>query len=836
MSARILAALAGQPNCGKSTVFNMLTGARQYVANFPGVTVEKKSGHFKLGNRSCELVDLPGAYSVSSYSPEERVTRDFLLFDHPRVVINVIDASNLRRHLCLTVELLELEANVVVHCNMMDVAARRGQEFDPEALSARLGVPVSTGVGRKGQGRAELSEAMTQALEQPPKDEPFRVNYGLLEPHVRAVEELLAEGGDLGVSRRWLAVRLLEADAGVTEFVGEAFFDPVRLFALVDELRQAFGRETGETVQAFAALARRRLARDLAKAAVIRSAGPERTRTDAIDAVLCHKILGPVILVAILLVLYQISIVGGEHCIAYIAPLLGAIKSFVGDLLPPAGMLEDPLSRSLGLWVVDSVNSLLEYVPVFFLLFFCVAILEDSGYLPRMAFILDRLFRSYGLHGQSTLPMVLAGVYLGGCCVPGVMACKSIPDDKSRLATILVIPLMNCLAKVPLYVLLVSAFFPDHVGSTIFFISTVTLFMALPIARILSGSLLSNYESAPFIMEMSPYHLPTLRNLLTRTIEKVTLFIRKIVTIVAAVTVIVFVLLQFPGISREHKAEHEARLQDARVELDAALAGSRFASALAGEGLLSYLRYEEAYDEALGEDDDPGEAQALGARFRAENPVFFELVSPGGNAGAEEAQAAVQAFAAARDAISLEMRQERLETSFLGMLGRFLEPATQFAGFNWRINAALLSAFAAKESAVATLGAIYRLEAGDENTESLVEAMRKGEIDFTPLHALALMLFMALYPPCMATSMMIKIQTGEMRWMALAIVYPMVLGIVVASAVFTGSRLLGLDGLTAMWSFYGLAVAATVVAGLVPHRKRSVSLPVGPVRQAVPNA
>lgn len=834
MSARILAALAGQPNCGKSTVFNMLTGARQYVANFPGVTVEKKSGNFKLGGSSCELVDLPGAYSISSYSPEERVTRDFLLFDHPRVVVNVIDASNLRRHLCLTVELLELEANVVVHCNMMDVAARRGQEFDPVALSARLGVPVSTGVGRTGQGRGELSEAMIQALEQPPKDEPFRVDYGLLEPHVRAVEELLAEGGDLGVSRRWLAVRLLEADAGVTDFVGEAFFDPVRLFALVDELRQAFGRETGETVQAFAALARRRLARDLAKAAVIRSAGPERTRTDAIDAVLCHKIFGPVILVAILLVLYQISIVGGEHCIAYISPLLGAIKSFVGDLLPPAGMLEDPLSRSLGLWVVDSVNSLLEYVPVFFLLFFCVAILEDSGYLPRMAFILDRLFRSYGLHGQSTLPMVLAGVYLGGCCVPGVMACKSIPDDKSRLATILVIPLMNCLAKVPLYVLLVSAFFPEHVGSTIFFISTVTLFMALPIARILSGSVLSNYESAPFIMEMSPYHLPTLRNLLTRTIEKVTLFIRKIITIVAAVTVIVFVLLQFPGISREHKAEHEARLQQARVELDAALADTRFAPVLAGDGLLGYLRYAQAYDEAG--DDDPEAAAALDATFRQENPVFFALLHPGDAPGEEKARDAVEAFAATRDAISLEMRQERLETSFLGMIGRFLEPATQFAGFNWRINAALLSAFAAKESAVATLGAIYRLEAGDENTESLVEAMRKGEIDFTPLHALALMLFMALYPPCMATSMMIKIQTGQMRWMALAIVYPMVLGMVVASAVFTGSRLLGLDGLTAMWSFYGLAVAATVVAGLVPHRPRNVSLPVAPVRQAVQNA
>ena len=823
MSARILAALAGQPNCGKSTVFNMLTGARQHVANFPGVTVEKKSGHFKLGGSSCELVDLPGAYSISSYSPEERVTRDFLLFDHPKVVVNVIDASNLRRHLCLTVELLELEANVVVHCNMMDVAERRGQKLDIEALAARLGVPVSSGVGRKGQGREKLAAVMTQAMEQPPKDEPFRVDYGPLEPHIRAVEDVLAEGGELGAPRRWLAVRLLEGDAGATAFVGEVFFDPVRLGTLVAERQQAFGEASGESPAAFAALARRRLARNLAQAATLKAAGPERTATDRIDDLVCHKFLGPAILVAVLFVLYQVSIVYGYKLTNYTWPLLAGLKNFVAGFLPPSGMLEDPVLRSLGLWFMDSINALLNYIPIFFLLFFCVAFLEDTGYMPRMAFILDRLFRSYGLHGQSTLPMVLAGVYLGGCCVPGVMACKAIPDDKSRLATILIIPLMNCLAKVPLYVLLVGAFFPQEASAAMFFISTVTLFMALPIARLLSGTLLSNLDSAPFIMEMPPYHMPTLRNLLTRAIEKVALFIQKIVTVVAAVAVIVFVLLQFPGISREHKAVYQARLDEARGQLDAAVAGSRFEAVLAGDGLLHFLRYEDAYKAARSGIEDAEAAKAVDARFRDESPDFFAILKPRTDAAAKAAQAGVKAFAVARDSITLEMRRERLETSFLGILGRALEPVTQFAGFNWRVNAGLLSAFAAKESAVATMGAIYKLEAGGNDNASLEESMRKGEADFTPLHALALMLFMALYPPCMATSMMIKVQTGQAKWMVLAILYPMVLGIVVASAVFTGSRLLGLDGVTAMWSFYAVAVAATILAGLVPHRTRGVS-------------
>ncbi|MYL81844.1 ferrous iron transport protein B [Desulfovibrio aerotolerans] len=837
MSRRILAALAGQPNCGKSTVFNMLTGARQHVANFPGVTVEKKSGHFKLGGRTCELVDLPGAYSISSYSPEERVTRDFLLFDHPRVVVNVIDASNLRRHLCLTVELLELESNVVVHCNMMDVATRRGQVLDADILSQRLGVPVSTGIGRTGQGREQLAAVMTTAMDQPAKEEAFRVDYGPLEPHIKAVEDVLAEGGDLGAPRRWLAVRLLENDEGARQFVAEVFFDPVRLSRLVAEHQEAFRESAGETVAAFAALARRRLARSLAQAATVKSAGPEKTRTDAIDDLVCHKYLGPLVLIGVLFILYQVSIVWGYKLTNYTWPLLAGLKTFVAGFLPPAGMLEDPMLRSLGLWFMDSVNSLLNYIPIFFLLFFCVAFLEDTGYMPRMAFILDRLFRSYGLHGQSTLPMVLAGVYLGGCCVPGVMACKAIPDDKSRLATILIIPLMNCLAKVPLYILLVGAFFPGDASAAMFFISTVTLFMALPIARLLSSTLLSSLDSAPFIMEMPPYHLPTLRNLFTRAIEKVALFVQKIITVVAAVAIIIFVLLQFPGISREHKAAYQARLDASRSQLDAAVAGSRFQAVLAGDGLLGFLRYEEAYKAARAGVEDAAAAKAIDTRFREENPDYFAILKPRADAVAKAALAGVKAFAQSRDSISIEMRRERLETSFLGILGRALEPVTQFAGFNWRVNAGLLSAFAAKESAVATMGAIYKLEAGGTDNQSLEASMRQGEADFTPLHALALMLFMALYPPCMATSMMIKVQTGQAKWMVLAILYPMVLGIIVASAVFTGGRLLGLDGNTAMWSFYGLAVAATIVAGLIPHRT-PVTLPVTAVagEEAAQNA
>jgi ferrous iron transport protein B len=557
----------------------------------------------------------------------------------------------------------------------------------------------------------------------------------------------------------------------------------------------------------------------LAKACLITADDGKPRLTDQIDRVVCHRIGGPIILVGVLFLLYQLAIVYGYELTNYTWPLLAGMKNFVAGILPQAGFIQDPLLRELGLWFMDSVNALLNYIPIFFILFALVAIMEDCGYMPRIAFILDRVFRRYGLHGQSTLPMVLGGIYVGGCAVPGVMACKAIPDEKARLATILTVPLMNCLAKVPLYILIINTYFVEHKSLAMFFIATVTLFMALPIAKVLTMTVLKKKESAPFIMEMPPYHLPTVSAVLRRATERVWLFVQKIVTVVAAVAVVVFVLMQFPGVPSESMQVYEARAEKAQAAFLNATSKTRFADELSSkEDILALFSFQADYKAARLGVTDKEKAAAIDVEYKETSPSFFTILKPKRDKEAKGVSRALKKMDRERKAIRLEMRQERINESFLGILGRSLEPITQFAGFNWRINAGLLSAFAAKESAVATLGAIYQQQAGEAeggDTAKLEEAMRKTEVGFTSLHALALLLFMALYPPCMATMMMVKVQAGDTKWMLFAIAYPMVVGLAVASMVFTGGSALGLSGLQAMGLFYGLAVLITLVLGFI---------------------
>ncbi|MFA7426002.1 MAG: nucleoside recognition domain-containing protein, partial [Desulfosarcinaceae bacterium] len=541
------------------------------------------------------------------------------------------------------------------------------------------------------------------------------------------------------------------------------------------------------------------------------------TLSDRIDQVVCHRLLGPIILLGVIWLLYYLSIVQGYHITNYTWPLLAKIRSLAEAVTPQPGFIEIPMLRALVLWFVDSVNALLNYIPIFFILFGLIAILEDSGYMPRMAFIMDRLFSRYGLHGQSTLPMVLGGIYVGGCAVPGVMACKGIPDERSRLATILIIPMLNCLAKVPLYVLLINIYFAAHKAWAMFFISTISMLIVLPVSRILTLTVLKDKETAPFVMEMPPYHLPTLRGVLGRAVERVWLFIRKITTIVAAVAVVIFALLQFPGIDDERQVHYDERKDKVLADFMGQVEDTPFAADLQGDGLMAMILYWDEYKNARMLAKGPDAMDAFNATYEARNPVFYRMVQPGKDKVARQANRAFKQLYRQRQDLLREIRKERIDNSFLGRLGQWLEPATRFAGFNWRVNVALLSAFAAKESSVATLGALYEPE---EEGEALETRMARGEEGFTPLHALALMLFMVLYPPCLATSIAVKIQTGSVKWMLFSMAYPMALGLLVAGAVFSGGSALGLSGLQAMFVFYGLALALTVATGLLKEKER----------------
>ena len=510
---KVLIALAGQPNCGKSTVFNALTGASQHVANYPGVTVDKMVGWHKHNGYKMEVVDLPGTYSLTSYSPEERVSRDFILNERPAVTVNVMDASNLKRCLYLTFQLLEMEIPVVLNLNMMDMVEKRGMVIDLKQLSRQLGIPVVPTTMKSGRGKPELISTIDTLACMSTLPTAARIDYGEMEPFLRDVIKDLSKIVSLAESYplRWVSIKLMEGDDEVCQLIREHHPDADAFLSGIENSRQEFEARYDMAAEMHIAHRRYGTADDIFRTCVKLPRGTHRPFSDRIDGIVCHRIFGPVVMVGIIWLLYYLAIVQGYNITNYTWPLLAKFRSLVEAAMPAPGFIDIPLLRSFALWVTDSVNALLNYIPIFFILFGLIALLEDSGYMPRMAFIMDRLFARFGLHGQSTLPMVLGGIYVGGCAVPGVMSCKGIPDERSRLATILIIPMLNCLAKVPLYVLLINIYFAAHKAWAMFFISTISLLLVLPVSKILTLTVLKDKETAPFVMEMPPYHMPTLR-------------------------------------------------------------------------------------------------------------------------------------------------------------------------------------------------------------------------------------------------------------------------------------------------------------------------------------
>jgi len=519
--------------------------------------------------------------------------------------------------------------------------------------------------------------------------------------------------------------------------------------------------------------------------------------------------------------MYELAIVQGYKITEYTWPLLAGFRDVIASFLPSEGFIFDPFFRSMPMWVVDGTIAVLNYVPIFLILFALIAILEDTGYMARMAFILDRIFRHFGLHGQSILPMVLGGLFVGGCAIPGVMACRAMKDEKARMATIMIVPLMNCLAKIPFYVLLIGIFFAGCKGLAMFFISTITIIIALGVAKGLSLTVLRKKESAPFVMEMPPYHMPTLQGILRRSLERTWLFIKKIITIVIVVSAIVYLLICFPGISEERNAYYSDRADQIQKEfIKETGANNPYADLLVGDNLSKFTGYWMDYKKAkMG----ARKKEAIDKKFRERDFAFFKIVKKGKyevngkiikDKHATKTYKAYKKLNKERNGLRRERREETIISSFMGRAGRFLEPVTRWAGFNWRVNIALISSFAAKENSVATLGGIYQ-SSQEDNEETLEQRIKKKETSWTALHALAIVLFMAMYPPCIATLLMVRVETGSTKWMLFAAFYPIVLGFIISIFVFTGGNLLGLSGLQVMILFYLLAIVFLVSMGLI---------------------
>ncbi|WP_047047753.1 ferrous iron transport protein B [Vibrio mexicanus] len=813
--------LAGQQNAGKSTVFNMLTGARQHVANYPGVTVDKKTGYFSNEFGSYQLIDLPGTYSLTSFSLEERVARKALREENADVVLNVMDAANINRSLHLSLQLMELELPAAIALNMMDVAKKEGIEIDSQKLSTELNVPVVECIGRLGKGVEGITSAINQA--QPSQ---FTIPYPKLEDAIsilsQRIDGLKCQNKP---AARWLALRLLENDKEAMSWL-ESVLDAQTWQALLDlsdQQQSAVKAELRTEINDYIVAQRQLVVSRLIDTCVTfeERAADKPSFTQRFDSLVLNKFGAPIFLIATVFVIYQSSIVYGYELTNYWWPYLAAFREIVASILPDAGFLYDPYVRSLGLWVVDSANTLLNYIPIFLILFALIAILEDSGYMARIAFISDKILHRFGLHGQSTLPMILAGVFAGGCAVPGVMATKGIPDNRARLATILTVPYMNCLAKIPLYTLLLGIFFVEDKSLMTFYISTISIIAALLVAKLLTKTVLRKTETAPFVMELPRYNLPTVRSVVTRSLERTWMYVRKVGTIVLAVSTVIFVLLQFPGIPAGSHEDFQLQAQNAVAKFEKSVKNTDFEGQFDQESLPVLVNYYTDFKRAKLNAKGAEASKAVNNKFEAINGEFYSVVAPvKGDKGARKANRALRKLTSDRNKIRREMKELRLESSLLGMFGRSLEPVTQYAGFDWKINVALFSSFAARESSVATLGVLFQQD--EESNQKLEERMGESSelTGHGDLAAVALILFFILYPPCLATVMMIKVQTGQYRWMVLSIVLPTAIGFGVATAVYTIGNALSLTGIQLMSVTYFVALLSLLLFGFKDTIKR----------------
>lgn len=552
----IIAAIAGNPNSGKSSIFNYLTGLAQSVANYPGVTVEQKTGRTFHAGCEITLVDLPGTYSLTAYSLDELIARDFVIESKPDVVLNVVSATHLERHLYLTVQLMEMGTPMVLALNMADQARKQGLRIDTARMSVLLGAPVVETVGNKGIGLGALAEAITNTATSAAGSTVRPVSYGHeVETEVEKLAEILSREPALvgHYPARWLAVKLIERDKQVSHKVRELAADPAAIESAAQAAIAAIESHFGDSAEAIIAERRYGFAAGVVRECVRTTAEVRQNLTDRIDSVVCHRVLGPIIVLAVVYLLFvAIFKVADEWRWLFGRSPTGWVSWLFDDVL--AGLVAGlqptmPLLHSLlhdG--VIGGVGGVLAFVPLIATLFAFVAILEDTGYVARVAFVLDRLLRTFGLQGKSMLAMIVGGgLGAGGCAVPAVMATRTLREEKDRLVTMLVVPLMNCGAKMPVYLMLIGAFFANRKPQVLFGLWAASWLIALSAAWLLR-KLVFRGDQTPFVMELPAYHMPTLRGVLLHTWERVWMYMRKAGTIILAVNLLIWAAMSFPRV------------------------------------------------------------------------------------------------------------------------------------------------------------------------------------------------------------------------------------------------------------------------------------------------
>ena len=563
-------ALVGNPNCGKTSIFNIAAHAHERVGNYSGVTVDEKVGTFEYGGYTFHLVDLPGTYSLSAYSPEELYVRKHIIEKSPDIILNVVDGSNLERNLYLTTQLIDMDITMVMALNMYDELKRSGDKLDIEQLSTLLGMPIIPTTGRNGAGIGDLFNKIIEVFEgRDTKTRHIHVNHGHeLEQHIKTLRtELYEHGFSDSLSTRFLSIKLLENDKQLEQYTAERDPDGSVLEmrnSLAEEFKKHSGRRlvdkdisNGHQVGVEAEHQDIESAITDAKYAFVRGALAEcyvknekstlHAHTDKIDAVVTHRWLGyPVFLVLMFITFFCTFAVG-----QYPMDWLEALFNWFGDLVGSA-MSEGPLRSLLVDCIIAGVGSVMVFLPNILILYLFISFMEDSGYMARAAFIMDKLMHRMGLHGKSFIPMIMGF----GCNVPAIMATRTIEDRKSRLLTMLVIPMMSCSARIPVYVILVSAFFSQYAAFVLTGLYLLGMIMAVLMAKLFSRFFVKG-DSLPFVMELPPYRMPTAKAVLRHTWEKGKEYLKKMATIILGASIIVWALSYFPtNDNRQLQAEN----------------------------------------------------------------------------------------------------------------------------------------------------------------------------------------------------------------------------------------------------------------------------------------
>lgn len=535
MKKKIVVALAGNPNSGKTTLFNNITGSRQHIGNYPGVTVERKEGTRKHGNVELKVVDLPGTYSLTAYSIEEIVARDFIVNEKPDVIVDVIDSSNLERNLYLAVQIIEMGVPVVLAFNMNDVAISRGMEFNTGTLSFLLGAPIVHTIGHKKKGVDELLDTIVRVAESETAPQPAVINYGKeVEKAIKAVTQHMDKALPASMTR-WTAVKLLENDREVAGRV-----DNPEIHKIVQAEQERIKEILGDSADMIIADRRYGFISGACTQTVRSTIEARHTRSDRIDEIVIHRVWGVPVFLVLMYLMFWLTFKAGNPPMEWIEIFFSWLAGIVSGWWTPGS--KSILKSLLVDGIIGGVGGVIVFLPNILLLFFAIAVLEDTGYMARAAFIMDRLMHKIGLHGKSFIPM-LTGF---GCSVPAIMATRTLENRRDRLTTMLVIPLMSCGARLPIYMLVVAAFFPEawH-APMLLLIYMIGIALAIVCAKLLRATLFKG-ESEPFVMELPPYRLPTLKGLWVHMWERGGLYLKKAGTIILGISIVLWALTSFP--------------------------------------------------------------------------------------------------------------------------------------------------------------------------------------------------------------------------------------------------------------------------------------------------